>query len=383
MKLPTLYRKTSTGAIQFWTIEVLAYLPTREEPGEPPMAQMMTTYGQLGTDSPQLTADIIKKGKNDGKKNATTPFQQADAEARARHEKQLKKGYVASVEAAQAEEVDALVEGGILPMLAHKFADQAHKIKFPAYVQPKLDGIRCISILKDGKCTLWSRTRKQITSMPHIVAAIEKLKVDIVFDGELYNHTHKANFEHIVSLVRQEVPGPRHTDVQYHIYDIATQDTFEKRSAKLRYLKESWLDGPIVKVETCQVQDEAQVIDYFNQWRSGGYEGAMIRNASGLYANKRSYDLQKIKEFDDDEFEIIGIDEGRGKLAGHVGAFICRTKDGKKFHAKMSGETVRLKEYFENHELWTGKRLTVKFQGLTGSEKVPRFPVGIRIRSPE
>lgn len=372
---PTLYKKNSTGSAQYWIIETL--------PGHPEGVQIRTEYGQVGTESPQSTVDLIREGKNVGKKNETTRVQQADAEAQSKWEKQKKKGYVESLEAAQAGEVDELIEGGINPMLAHKFADQAEKIKYPAYVQPKLDGIRCIAIVKDGKCTLWSRTRKPITSMPHIVAQLEKLKVDIILDGELYNHDFKANFEHIVSMVRQEKPHEKHTDVQYHVYDIANEDTFEKRATKLRYLKESWFDGHVIKVDTCLVQDETETMNYFEQWRKDGYEGAMIRNAESLYEYKRSYGLQKIKEFDDAEFQIIGIDEGRGKLAGHVGAFVCRMDSGKEFLAKMSGSTERLREYFVDAKLWTGKRLTVKYQGLSGKNEVPRFPVGISIRDYE
>lgn len=377
--LPTLYKKTSTGAIQEWSIGVFQASMNSKE------ATIETRYGQLNSDKIQTTQDTVSEGKNVGKKNETTPFEQACAEAQAKWEKQKKKGYVDSVKAAQAGELDEVIEGGIVPMLAHKFSDQGHKIKYPAYVQPKLDGIRCIAILKDCKCTLWSRTRKLITGVPHIARAIEKAfgENDLVLDGELYNHEYKKQFEKIVSLVRQDEPQPGHEVVQYHIYDLPSGDTFEKRATKMRYIKSSWFKNEVIKVETIQIEDEAQAVDYFELWRNEGYEGAMIRNAAGLYVNKRSYDLQKIKEFDDAEFEITGIDEGRGKLAGHVGAFVCRTKDGKEFLAKMSGETTRLKEYFDNHKLWKGKQLTVKFQGLTGANGVPRFPVGVSIRDYE
>lgn len=377
---PTLYKKTSTGAIQEWTIS--AYVASMNSTD----ATIETNYGQLGSDKIQTTTDSISSGKNIGKKNKTTPFEQAIAEAQAKWKKQKKKGYVESKEAAEAGELDSLIEGGIVPMLAHKFSDQGHKIKYPAYVQPKLDGIRCIAILKNGKCTLWSRTRKLIKSCPHIVEALEKLgpEVDIVFDGELYNHDFKENFEHIVHLVRQDKkPDPQCTDVQYHIYDLVMDEPFYKRSIKMRYLKESKFNGYIVKVETCTVEDEAQAMTYFEQWRSQGYEGAMIRNADGKYVNKRSYDLLKMKDFMDSEYEIVGIDEGRGKLTGHVGAFRCKDSRGTEFLAKMSGETAKLKEYFENHSLWKGKQLTVKYQGLTGANGVPRFPVGIAIRDYE
>jgi DNA ligase 1 len=379
--LPLLYKKTSTGAIQYWKICVY------EDSNSGSAHTIETEYGQVGTESPQVTFDTISKGKNVGKKNETTPKQQAEAEATAKWEKQKKKGYVESIEAAQAGEVDALIEGGISPMLAHKYSEHGSKIIFPAYVQPKLDGIRCIAILKSGKCTLWSRTRKPITSMPHIIAEIEAMNIeDCVLDGELYNHDYKNNFETIVSKVRQEEPDPEHKIVQYHIYDCIHTYDFEGRYV---WMVKSWnslhAKPPefLKLVETHKVEDEGSAIEYFKTFKNLGYEGAMLRNSMGLYVNKRSHDLQKVKEFDDSEFPIVGVDEGRGKLAGHVGAFICRTPDGKIFLAKMSGDTGKLKEYFENHSLWTGKLLTVQYQGFTGKEGVPRFPVGISIRDYE
>lgn len=378
MNFPRLFKKTSTGAVQFWDIY-----------GGPNVlgtaGLIKTTYGQTGTDSPQETSETIEIGKNIGKKNETTPIDQAQAEAKSRWEKKKKSGYVENITSAENGELDDLIEGGIVPMLAHKFSEQGHKIKYPAFVQPKLDGIRCIAIVKNGKCTLWSRTRKPITGVPHIAAAIERaFKEDIVLDGELYNHEYKSQFEKIVSFVRQEKPALGHEVVQYHVYDLPSAETFGKRATKLRYMKESWFPNQeVMKVETVQVEDGSQALDWFQTWRGQGYEGAMIRNTDGLYVNKRSYDLQKIKEMEDSEFPIIGIEEGRGKLSGHVGAFVCKTGDGKEFLAKMSGDTLKLQEYFVNHKLWKGKLLTVKYQGLTGANGVPRFPVGVSIRDYE
>lgn len=378
--LPILYKKTSTGAIQEWTIGVY------QESMNSLTSVIETNYGQLNSDKIQTTKDTISSGKNVGKKNETTPFEQACAEALAKWEKQKKKGYVESKEAAEAGELDDLIEGGIVPMLAHKFSEQGHKIKYPAYAQPKLDGIRCIAILKNGKCTLWSRTRKQIKSVPHIIAEIEKRFIaDIVLDGELYNHEFKTNFEHIVHLVRQDKkPDPQCTDVQYHIYDIINSDPFKDRIGHI--VKCFTIGSPIFKylrlVETYRIEED-EVQRWFNEFVKTGYEGAMLRNTDSLYVNKRSYDLQKVKEFDDGEFKITGIEEGRGKLSGHVGAFVCETKEGKQFLAKMSGDTGRLKEYFLDHSLWKGKLLTVQYQGLTGATGVPRFPVGVTIRDYE
>lgn len=380
---PTLYKKTSTGAIQFWTISY-------QEAGfsgniEYSVGEITTVYGQLGTDSPQTTVDKIQGGKNIGKKNATTAYEQAEKEAQSKWEKQKKKGYVETQEAAQNDEVDALIEGGVVPMLAHKFSEQAHKIKYPAFVQPKLDGIRCIAIVKDGAATLWTRTRKPITSVPHIIQELEAAfeTQDIVLDGELYNHSMKAEFEKIVSLVRQEEPGEGHEMVQYHVYDTVNEDSFKDRYAKLHRLFGTFEFYALRLVHTEVAQTEDSVMDFFDRYRGQGYEGAIMRNVASLYANKRSYDLQKVKEFDDAEFRIVGIEEGRGKLAGHVGSFVCEMDNGKQFLAKAKGATERLRDYFNLHNLWQGKKLTVQYQGLTGKEGVPRFPVGVEIRDYE
>lgn len=372
-----LFKKTSTGAIQYW--DIFVYEDSDHSTGH----IIKTEYGQVGTENPQATFDAIYKGKNIGKANETSVYEQAVAEAQAKWEKQKKKGYVESLGAAEKGELDELVEGGILPMLAFTFEKQGKKIKYPCYVQPKLDGIRCIAIVKDGKCTLWSRTRKPITSCPHIVSEIEKNfgKENVVLDGELYNHEFKSNFEHIVHLVRQEEPDAQCADVQYHVYDLVNGNKFSKRVLELNSMLRSYYieSKYVIMVDTRTAQDEDSVPDWFQEYKNQGYEGAMLRNADGLYVNKRSSDLIKVKEMQDDEFEIVGIEEGRGKLAGHVGAFVCRTKGGLEFKAKPAGATERLREYFLNRSLWEGRDLVVQFQDLT-SYGIPRFPVGLRLK---
>ena len=131
MNLPTLYKRTSTGAIQQWTISTVGNV-------------IHTTYGQVDG-AMQTTSDTVDEGKNVGKKNATTPAQQALAEAIAKHEKQIKRGYVDSVEKAQAGTVDEVIEGGMSPMLAKTFEDHGAKLTYPVAVQPKLDGHRCVA----------------------------------------------------------------------------------------------------------------------------------------------------------------------------------------------------------------------------------------------
>jgi len=155
--LPTLYKRTSTGAIQEWTIGVDG-------------CTIITVHGQTDGKK-QRTEDVIKEGKNVGKSNETSPAEQALAEATSKWEGKIKKGYVEDIMRASVGEKD--IAGGYDCMLAHKFADHGHKIKYPAYTQPKLNGHRCLAIVKDGVATLWSRTRKPITSSPHIIKELE------------------------------------------------------------------------------------------------------------------------------------------------------------------------------------------------------------------
>jgi len=369
MEMPVLYKKTSTGAIQSWRCW------TEDN-------KIFTEFGQVGGKL-QTTMDEIREGKNEGRSNATTPIEQAVAEAKAYHEKKrTKNGYVEEIERAEQEETD--IAGGVNVMLAHTYSKQGHKIKWGAYIQPKFDGTRMVAMVKNGHCSLWTRSRKPITSLPHIQHEIEKLFPEgkYIFDGEAYSDEYKNHFEEIVHYVRQEEPIKGCEIIDYHVYDLIEEGTFKERNEKLTELlagKTKYLK----LVETVWVENEDEAMEKFEAFRADGYEGGILRNSDGLYIGKRSYDLQKIKEFDEGEFDVRGISEGRGKLAGHAATFICVTEDGQEFGAKLVGDMDRLKEYFDDHTLWMGKKATVKFQGKTNKNAVPRFPIAMRIRDSE
>lgn len=365
MKLPKLYKISSVGAQQEWEISTDGNV-------------IVTRWGKVGGKI-QETQDVIKEGKNQGRSNETTAIQQAESEATSQWEKKLKSGYVKSLDSAEAGEVDDVIEGGILPMLAKRFDEQGDKITYPAFAQPKFDGHRCIAMVdKKGVCTLWSRTRKPITGLPHIIKAIEELglKEDTILDGELYNHDYRNKFEELTSFIRNPDPKEGHEVVQYHVYDIAGNGSFRLRNGRLSSIIRY---EPLVRVETKEVNNEDELIEFFEECLSKGYEGAMVRNAAGLYVNKRSNDLQKIKEFQDAEFEIVDVEEGRGKLAGKA-IFVCSNQLGVRFKAKMKGDQDELAKYWKTPSLAIGRMLTVQYQGLTGKAGVPRFPVGLRFR---
>lgn len=368
--LPTLYKKTSTGAIQMWSIRVNKNI-------------IIVEHGQVGGKI-QHNEETIKEGKNIGRSNETSPAEQALSEATSKWEGKIKRGYVEDASRASAGEKD--IDGGFDCILAHKLSDQGHKIKYPAYEQPKLNGHRCLAVIENGVATLWSRTRKPITSCPHIIKELEALYPKGLHkkDGELYNHTYKNKFEELASLIRQEVPADNCTEVQYHMYDNPTAESgfakrfealanevgsYEKKYGLLKYLK---------LVSTVLVDDESEMLEAFEQDLKKGYEGGMARNAEGLYEGKRSYNLQKIKKFLDDDYPIVGIKEGTGTYAG-CGIFRCQAPNGGSFDVKMRGPKEKLKEFLQKPKLWKDKVLVVKYAYIS-NYGIPQHPVGERFK---
>ncbi len=361
--LPVLYKLTSTGAIQQWRIWT-------EGP------DIVTEHGQR--DGKKQVDRVRAEPKNVGRSNATTAESQAVADAKAKWEHKAKSGYVLTAEAARAGDTHELIEGGVLPMLAHTYAKQKDKLRYPAAVQAKLDGHRCLAIVGETGVTLWSRTRKPIVSMPHIARAVAGLELPVgtVLDGELYRHDYRDRFEDLTSLIRPEYAKPGHEVVQYHVYDVAGPGTFGERHSNLR----GWLDGegdPLILVDCRTVANEEELMEAFADYVADGYEGAIVRNLAGRYVNKRSTDLLKVKEMEDGEFKITGVEEGVGRMAGRA-IFVCQSTGGE-FRVKMAGSLDSLNQYFADPSLAIGRLLTVKYQSLTAAG-LPRFPVGLRLR---
>jgi ATP-dependent DNA ligase/predicted DNA-binding WGR domain protein len=370
--LPTLYKKTSTGDDQQWTVAVDSNA-------------IISRWGRVGG-AIQETRDVIKEGKNLGKKNATTPAEQAALEAQALWEKKLKRGYVKSIGDARKGKVDGVIEGGWWPMLAKSFGDEGHKIVFPAYGQPKLNGHRISAEVEDGKASLWSRKRNLITGVPHVNRALEKLlpkKGKFRLDGEGYHHDFHDHLEKISHFLRSETPEEGHEIMQYHVYDMNHPGSFADRLLlRDKLFKGEEVVGPLHRVKTVLIKDEEEMLALCDHFLDEKYEGLMVRNAMGEYkdvsASSRSDDLQKVKRFTDAEFKIIGVTDGRGKDAG-CAIFVCVTSEGAEFKAKMKGGYAKLREYFENAEKYIGRNLTVKYANLTKKSKVPFHPVAWRI----
>ena len=256
----------------------------------------------------------------------------------------------------------------ILPMLANKWEDRKKYISQPFYVQPKLDGVRLL-VSKDGGI---SRTGKII---PGTEVLGKGLKAGQYVDGEAFDPN--LTFEELTSTFKTDP-----LKLKFHVFDYfdmnALDMTFEQRWEAVKSLKNKHYEY----VKTTLVALRSHIPAVHAQHVKEGHEGTMIRDMNSVYeVGQRSNYLLKHKDFQTEEYEIIGATTGHGRDAKCV-VWICKTEDGNVFNARPEG-TLEDREYkYANKERFIGKMLTVRFQNLT-DKNVPRFPVGVAIRDYE
>ena len=353
MKLNTLYSRATNGKINEYVIEVEGN-------------KYRTISGYIDG------VKTVSEWTVCFSKTYCTADEQAIKEAKAIHRKKTETGSYENIS-------DIDTETYFEPMLAKDWNKEKHKAKYPVFSQPKLDGIRCI-VRSDG---MWSRNGKSIVSAPHIFEALKplfKLNPDLIFDGELYADKFANDFNAICSIVKKTKPTADDLVnsakvIQYHIYDLPScKELFTKRYQALQNIE---LPECCVRVVTEQIDNLNDVGGYYEDYIIAGYEGQMIRLDS-KYENKRSKSLLKHKSFIDEEYTILGVEEGEGNKTGMVGSFMFQNKDGKIFNASPKFNWEICTEMWNNRADLIGKQATVKYFNLT-PDNVPRFPYVINI----
>ena len=267
----------------------------------------------------------------------------------------------------------------IKPMLAYKVDKKPVDWSEKVFIQPKLDGVRCI-FTKDGA---YSRTGKEFKNLAHIKYDLTdyfRKHPNSVLDGELYNHALKNDFEKIISLVRKQKPTDQDARdaqhlVQYHVYDtIAEGVNYEDRFNWLtRYLPIA-ASMTLIKNTVVESQDEAKMLHDVHL--AQGYEGSMLR-LNKPYEQKRSYNLQKFKDFSDTEATIVGYEAGKGKFTGLIGKFFMQDDDGNEFGCPIGKgyNFADRKNILDNIHDYIGQRATFTYFQRTqaGSYRHPLF----------
>jgi len=270
----------------------------------------------------------------------------------------------------------------IKPMLAHKFDEKRVNWSKNVYVQPKLDGVRCL-FTKDGA---YSRAGNKFMNVEHIEKSLKKFfkdNPDIILDGELYNHELKNDFEKIISLVRKQkrITKKERAEakklVQFHVYDYI-DDKYESYGIRMNNLVVSDIyNKHIIYVNAKLVTNFNAAKQYHKEYLDQGYEGSIMRLGSNVYKHGRSYGLMKFKDFHDTEAIIIGYEIGKGKRKGTLGKFIMQDDDGVEFGCPPGkGYTYEdMKNMLDNIKDYIGKRATFTYFQRTkaGSYRHPLF----------
>lgn len=386
---PTLYRKDKFDRIRMWKISIRLIkkiskknftviswnmmdeiqVPIQEQFFEKLPDDIIAEYWmETGIVDGKITRSIptYPEEKNIGRSNYRDSFKQAIFVADSMFKKKIDEGFSVSL----GEEI--LVKGvvRVFPMLARNYTAFKKRITFPVYVQPKLDGLRCVAFLDPitDKVVLQSRTKKDYPSNEFNDSIKECLY--IVFkttgiqylDGELYNHNIKLQTLNHYS--RQEsLTNDNNADVlQYWIYDTFDVDdntTFKERYKRLCKVKPT--NSLIHIVDTKLVYSQNELEQAYQDYVELGYEGMMIRSAYGQYAGNpdsttatRSIDLLKMKQVFSDEYIVIDYTEGvKGKDKNAI-IWICSTPEGNSF------KVVPNLTYEDRYELF--KRCKTHFQ---------------------
>lgn len=409
-----LYARNSNGKINSWSVIVA--------PGENGSAILSIEEGLL--DGKQ-THDMkhILKGKNLGKMNATTPYEQACSEAESRWTKKKKQGYkslqdlgIFSVddleEALPMDRTDA--NGISKPMKAqpyYKIKTVAGKkiktnepvIKFPCLGQPKLNGFRVEArweeIVTDKGTLLETVTEGVVfrskeglryTVCEHIEAEFTKImflnsstqKYDLVFDGEMY--IHGEILSEISSAVRKR--NAKTILLKFHTFDLAIKgvkqkERLERLKTIIDYEKGSRNLSNIERVPHIRIESNERAQEFTDECIKQGYEGAIFRCPNAEYQfGKRPQTMTKLKRSEDKEFRIVDVIGGEN--TPDLAVFVCVQEEGLQFDCTPEGSVEVKREYLTNKHKYIGKNLTVRFFERTKDNK-PFHATGVAIRDYE
>lgn len=343
-----------------------------------------TVSGYQGMKMTTSSPTVVHVGKNLGKSNETNVLVQAYKECQSRYTKKIKSGYSEKI----SHQTKVRTTGDVpYPMNLKLWSDFKDKLKYPLYVQPKLDGLRMIALLDaDGNVQLKTRTLEDVPGFVHLrqeLAALYKHgDQSLILDGELYSHG--MNLQTISGIVRNE--GGREDEknkLQYWAFDAFSIqrpiEPFEERIGQLETFLDQMKVKTIILNKTIEVDTPKDADRYYKQFTLEGYEGMIYKSRGRPYEYsfnkaKRSQWYLKRKQFFDDEFEIVGFTHGKGKDHDSV-IFVFKTKKGVEFNSVPNGTYAYKKDLYRrclvNFDQFRGQFATIRYEKLS-SNGVPQ-----------
>ena len=287
-------------------------------------------------------------------------------------------------------------------MLAHDGAKHEKKLTGKKLLEPKLDGVRVVTVINatNKTATMYSRNGKILENFPHITSAIEanidQFERSLVLDGEMVSSSFQALMKqvHRKSDVKSE-------DARLMLFDIIPVSEFQRgessmgqgrRSKLLRSMKPTFdLIGSIDVIPQKEVDldsyvGELEFKEYNKEAIEAGFEGIMIKTVDAPYECKRSTSWLKMKPFIEVSLEITDVEEGTGKNEGRLGAFVCSgVDDGRQITVNVGSgfsDDDRI-EYWANRDTQPGQVVEVRADAITQNQDGTyslRFPRFLRFR---
>lgn len=361
--IKALFKLDSKKKVRFWSIHNKG-------------SKLIQQSGLL--DGKKVEHTKICTGKNIGKSNETTPKEQALLELESEYKSKLDEGYFPTIKEAEEEEV-------ILPMLAKSYEDYAKKISWEsAFVQPKLDGMRCLAHIKaNGDVTLVSRDGKVIGNMEHIMDDLSTIKSDTILDGELY--AHGLTFQENMKLIKKYRPNETEK-IKYHVYDLIDYKKdmcFDERYELLAGLVDPM--NTVERVRTLMVNSENDLKYLHGVNIANGYEGSILRHGlDGYKVNGRSSSLLKYKDFQDTTVKIHDVVPADQRPEWGQFIFYWKGAKGHPYGDDYIGCGMKFsheerKEILLNKQEYIGKTAELRYFEKSDSG-VLRFPICVGIR---
>ena len=247
-------------------------------------------------------------------------------------------------------------------------------------IEPKLDGIRCLSIIENGEAKMFTRSGKLLTNFDKTIGA-ELLRLgDGCYDGELMG-------EDFTSLMRQAYRKENvNTDATYFaVFDFLPLEEWKTKKTKMsthdRYevLLDKMCDMDvdfkvITPVERQHCNDIGEIDDVHAEYVREGYEGAMIKDPDAPYRFGRSYAVMKLKDFHDVDLKIAGFVEGTGRHVGKLGAVVVNYEGVDVQVGSGFSDDLR-EQIWSNQNDFIGRLIEIRYQEVTpdGSLRFPTF----------
>jgi ATP-dependent DNA ligase len=231
-------------------------------------------------------------------------------------------------------------------MLCSPFEQKlVEKIKFPAYVQLKMDGMRFNAIVRNGKCEFRSRNGKEIQLLGNLEEDFIAMAngVDCVFDGELLVKDKGIVLDRQTGngILNKANKGTIKTDearkVHATVWDLIPYDAFTKGICSVPYnqrleslcvMADTYQPKKVSLVDRWEVDTMEEVNTIFNGLLEQGEEGIILKTHDGIWEDKRAKHQIKFKGELECDLKIVAIEEGTGKYAGMLGAILCESADG-------------------------------------------------------